>query len=162
MHERLLIYAEKISNILAKNSKFGIFDEDDIRQEIFILVHAGQKAYRGEKGDEFSFYFHFVKNRLKTLKRDNYFNPLVSDRESLSKLNNMGEIDESSKSYENTDIEDIDRADMLMDVVGVKIPANMRINYLKLLEGIELSYHDRVRLIGAIKNIVKANDEKIK
>lgn len=162
MHERLLEYVDRISNILGRKSKFGIYDEDDIKQEIFILINDGQKSYNPAKGDEFSFYFHFVKNRLKTLKRDNYFNPSINDTEGMKKINNAVSIEEDSKSYINKDLEVVDRNELLLEVVGSKIPANLRINYLKLLEGITLPYHERMRIIGAVKNIVGANDVKSK
>lgn len=162
MPERLLGYVDKISNILGRKSKFGIYDEDDIKQEIFLLVNDGQRSYNAQKGDEFSFYFHFVKNRLKTLKRDNYFNPSLNDPEGMRKLNNTVPIEEDSKSYINTDLEVVDRNELLLEVVGSKIPANLRINYLKLLEGVTLPYHERMRIIGAVKNIVGASDVKVK
>ena len=161
MPERLLDYVGKISNILGRNSKFGIYDEDDIHQEIFILVNEGQKSYDPEKGDEFSFYFHFVKNRLKTLKRDNYFNSTISDTEGMRKINNAQQITEDSKSYINTDLDAIDRDELLLEVVGSKIPANLRMNYLKMLEGVTLSYHERVRLINTVRNIIGVNNGQI-
>ena len=157
MHQRLLDYVDRISNILGRSCKFGIYDEDDIGQEIFLLVHAGQKFYDPQKGDEFSFYFHFVRNRLRTLKRDKYFNPALLDPEGMRKFNNPGQLEENTKSYINKDLETVDRADLLLDVVGTKIPANLRINYLKMLEGIELPYHEKTKLIGIVKNIVGAN-----
>ena len=53
----------------------------------------------------------------------------------MRKLNNTVPIEEDSKSYINTDLETVDRNELLLEVVGSKIPANLRINYLKLLEG---------------------------
>lgn len=161
MPERLLGYVGKISDILGRQCKFGIYDEDDIRQEIFILVNEGQRSYDPEKGDEFSFYFHFVKNRLKTLKRDNYFNATIADTDSMRRINNAQQIGEDSKSYINTDLDAIDRDELLLEVVGSKIPANLRMNYLKMLEGVALSYHERVRLINTVRNIIGVNNGQV-
>ena len=162
MQQRLLDYVEKIAQILGKKMKFGIYDEDDIRQEIFLLVYQGQTLYDSTKGDEFSFFFHFVKNRLNTLKRDKYYNPKVVGNEDLKKMIFAQEVNENSKTYENSDIENIDMSDSMKVIVDGKIPANMRLNYLRLLDGVEINWHEKNRLIIAIKNIIRANEDKQK
>ena len=116
--------------------------------------------YDKEKGDEFSFYYHFVKNRLATLRRNKYANASVAGYEEQVRLNNAGEISEVDKSYNNKDIDYIDRSDLLSSVVDSKIPAAMRINYLKLLEDVAIDWHDKGRLLTAIRNIVRANNDK--
>lgn len=160
MQEKLLDYVDRISAILAKNAKFGIYDEDDIKQEIFILVHNAQPHYDAAKGDEFSFFFHYVKNRLVTLKRDNYANPTVANYKNKLKINNAGEINEISRVGRNTDLDYLEEEDMLSSLVDSKIPASMRLIYLRLIEGVSIDWHDKLKVVNAIKNILKANNDK--
>lgn len=162
MHEKLLSYVDRIAKILGKNYKFGIYDEDDIYQEIFLLVNHAQTLYNSEKGDEFLFYFNFIKKRLATLRRDNYYNPKLTHIDSMNKINGAEEIHEGSKLVDNRDIDLIDTEDLVSSVVDSKIPASFRLNYLRLLEGAEMNWHDKDRLLTVIKNIIWANDEKHK
>lgn len=155
MQERLLEYVDRIASVLAKNMKFGIYDEDDIKQEIFLLVHKAEPLYDPSKGDEFMFYYHFVRNRLRTLRRDKYQNPTLTDKDLIVKFNNPIPLEENTKSYYNQGIEEVDKNDLLSTFVNSKIPAALRIDYLKILEGIDIPYHDRVRVIKAVKNILE-------
>jgi len=140
--------------------KFGVYDEDDIHQEIFLLVLRGESSYDPSKGDEFLFYLNFVKNRLITLKRDTFVNMTIKNPNLKMALNNASSIVESDKLYNNEDVETIDGLDLLTAVVDNKIPANMRINYLKLLDGTHIDWHDRLKLSKLIKNIIEVYDEK--
>ena len=161
MHERLLGYIKRISQILGKKATFGIYDRDDIEQEIFLLVYAAQPEYDSTKGDEFSFYYHHCSKRLLTLKRNKHINPKIKKNEGKIKLLRAGEIDgRSAIQYENNETNAIGAADFVDDVIDKKIPAGMRLNYLRLLEGVDIPYHDKSKLLDAIKVIVRANNDK--
>lgn len=161
MQERLLSYIDRISQILGKHSTFGIYDEDDIKQEIFLLVFAAQTEYDSTKGDEFSFFFHYCRRRLLTLKRNKHVNPKIQKAEKRAKLLNAGELNERcSVQTANPELDAIESYNYVAEIVDKKIPPNLRLNYLKYMEGIDLPYHDKTKLLDVIKTIVKANNVK--
>jgi len=159
--ERLLQHSVKIAEILSKRFKFGIYDEEDIKQEVHILILQSADKYDPSKGEEFAFFYHYAKNRLITLKRDNFCDPKLGERsKDVLKVRSPEEIKENSKSYINTELEEIDRADLLSSLVDSKIPANLRLNYLKMLEGMDVGWHERIKIHNTIKTILWINNEE--
>jgi DNA-directed RNA polymerase specialized sigma subunit len=139
---------------------FDIYDEEDIKQEIYILLREAEGKYDPKKGDQFSFFYNFVKYRLKTFKRDNYIN--VVNKQSLDKLkiHRAKQVREDSASVDNLDAETLNESEYFDKVVDMKIPAKMRMDYLRLLEGVEIAYHNKCKLLDSIKIIVEANKQK--
>lgn len=144
MEKNKLEYVERIANSLAKKSEFDIYDKDDIQQEIFFLVMQAESRYDKNKGDEYTFYFNYVKNRLSTLKRDKYgvnlYKMQIADAITLE-----GDVESLSQSpfltYQN--------------VIDEKIQANMRADYLRFIEGVKIPHRNKMLLIEAIQEIIR-------
>lgn len=143
---KLLDYIQRISGMLAKFATFDIYDEDDIRQEIFFLMAQAEEVYDPEKGDEYAFYLNFVSNRLKNIKRDRYLNN--SDKKNIADAESLGD-EEEIEEQQTTDlreyVEEIDRA----------IAANLRSDYLKFKEGAKLPHRNKHIIMQHIREIVQ-------
>lgn len=160
--EKLLEHLDKISARLATNSTFDIFDQDDIRQEIYLLLIKAYEKYDSSRGDEFSFLYNFVRYRLRTFKRDRFINGALKNSMDRLKIQRASSINEDS-SITNTDpCEEIDKSEYFTKVVDSKIPAYLRMDYLRLLDGVEIQYHNKFKLMESIRVIVRANNDKQK
>lgn len=159
MDQKLLNYVDKISQLLGKKFSFGIYDQDDIKQEIYILIDKIKDKYNPSLGNEFSFYYHFCFKRLCTLKRDKNINHGVRTIENKIKLVNAGEIKDDIVQKRDTGItEQLEENEYLCELVDKKIHPSMRLNYLRLLDGAPINYHDRIKLIESIKTIIKVSE----
>ena len=137
-------YTKKIAANLAKKMKFDIWGADDIEQEIYFLLLQAQPVYDPNKGDEFTFYFNFVKNRLKTFKRDNYskntYKMAISDAASLEY-----DIVQEFHNY----------LDGYLDVIDENIMAHVRADYLRFKEGVKIPYRNKDIVVQHIRDIIK-------
>lgn len=144
MEQRKLEYIKKIAKNLGPKCEFDIYDKDDIEQETYFLVCQAESIYDPEKGDEYTFYFNYVKNRLSTLKRDKYgvskFKMQIADAVTLE-----GDIIEP----------DEDILGPYRDIVDEKIPNNLRGDYLRFLEGIKIPHRDKLLLTEAVTEIIR-------
>lgn len=161
MHEKLLSYAQRISKDLAKNFKFDIYDADDIEQEIFLLcldAHGVCDATLIE--DEYVFYFNFVRRRLISLKRDKYYNPRnPAQQESKRKL--KGPKTEVRPDHKVVNEDQLDEFAEFVTVIDRKIPASYRADWLRLREGIKLSWHVRDKLQKVLTNLVRGYNGEV-
>ena len=149
--------------MLARTSAFGIYDKDDIYQEIFLLVRDAQSRFDPLRSDdEFLFYLNFCKKRLKTLKRNNNVNTKTKLFGQKIKINNAAQINEDTNAYSKQDeFSDFDDGEFVSEIVDKKIPANLRMAYLRLKQGADVNYHEKAKVIEAIKTIVQVNNGKI-
>ena len=163
MQDRLLSYVEKISQILGRSSTFGIYGTDDIYQEIFLLVRDAQPKFDPLRSDdEFLFYLNFCKKRLKTLKRNNNVNVKTKLHGQKIKINNAAQINEELGAFcKNDDFGEFDENEFISEIVDKKIPANLRMAYLRLKHGADVNYHEKAKVLEAIKTIVRVNDGKV-
>ena len=159
MDQKLLSYVDKISLLLGKKISFGIYDQDDIKQEIYLLIDKIKDKYNPDLGNEFSFYYHFCFKRLCTLKRDKNINHGVRTIENKIKLINAVEIKDDIVQKQRKEIsKQFEDDEYLNDLVDRKIHPSMRLNYLRLLDGAPINYHDKIKLIEAIKMIIKISE----
>lgn len=159
MDKKLLDYVERISQLLGKKFSFGIYDQDDIKQEIYLLVDKMKDKYDPALGKEYSFYYHCCYKRLCTLKRDKNINHGVRTIENKIKLMNAGEIkDDIIQKHDSSLPVQLEEDEYLFELVDKKIHPSMRLNYLRLLDGAPINYHDRVKLIESIKTIIKISE----
>ena len=144
MDQKKLDYIKKISKNLGVKSEFDIYDKDDIEQEIYFLVCQAENIYNEKRGDEYTFFFNYVKNRLSTLKRDKYginiHKKQIADAITLE-----------------CDIEllDMDFFGQYQDIIDKKMPAKFRADYLRFTEGVKIPHRNKVLLIEEIKEIVR-------
>jgi hypothetical protein len=140
---KLLNYIQKISDTFSKFCKFDIYDEDDIRQEIFFLINKAEPLYDENRGDEYTFYSNFVVTRLKNVKRDRYL--LNDDKKNIADAKTLEEdIEEVLNSYLSKYIDEIDEC----------IAANVRADYLRFKEGAKIPHRNKHIVIQHIKDIV--------
>lgn len=157
MNENLLLeHTQKIAKQLSKRHEFGIYDKDDITQEIYLLVRQAYPKFDGSKGNLDQFLYHYVSRRLLTLKRDKQACPRAKNSETKMKISYPEELRPDSKLIDN--IHDfLDEYTDFINLVDKKIPANLRLRYLQLLEGVAISAVDRVKVMDSIRMIVKVN-----
>lgn len=172
-------YVGKIISLLANKSTFGIYDIDDISQEIYILCLDALDRYDGKR-NLYNFLFTHTKNRLKNLKRNKYFRGECPCK--LCDFKPEGETGHKNKKHcelyknwyannsrksniaqpigftENTDIadnndsgqEEVDRRDFL-ELVEREIPLYLRETYLKMKSGVVVQNRDREKVLEFLK-----------
>ena len=157
MNETLLLdHTQRIAAQLAKKHEFGIYDKDDITQEIYLLVRQAYPKFDEQKGNIDQFLYHYVSRRLLTLKRDKKACPRSKNVETKMKINYPEELRPDSKLIDN--VHDLlDEYSDFISLVDKKIPANLRLRYLQLLEGVSINSIDRSKVIESIKMIIKVN-----
>lgn len=161
MQEKLLNYAHRISKDLAKNFQFDIYDSSDIEQEIYILCLAAHDVCDASLiDDEYVFYFNFVRRRLISLKRDKYYNPRNPiQQESKKKL--KGPKTEVRPEHKTVTEDQWDEWGEFLVLIDKKIPANYRADWLRLKEGLKLSWHVRDKLQKVLTNLVKGYNGEV-
>lgn len=145
---KLLSYIDNISAIIAKKAKFDIYDEDDIKQEIYFLILKAEQYFDPEKGDEFTFYLNFAAKRLKTFKRDKY--TVNSEKQGIADaapleddiMQKMEFELEASLSKYSTAIDE-------------KMPANYRADFLRFKDGAKIPHRNKQIIIECIKDIIR-------
>lgn len=146
MEQRKLDYIKRIAKNLAPKSEFDIYDKDDIEQEIYFLVCQAELIYDSDKGDEYTFYFNYAKNRISTLKRDKYgisvYKMQIADASSLD-----GDVE----------IVNLDIFGAYKNTIDDKIPFNLRADYLRFIDGVKIPHRNKLILIDAIKEIIRLN-----
>lgn len=136
-------YIDRISAIIAKKSQFDIWDEDDIKQEIYFLMLKGETYFDPDKGDEFTFYLNFVAKRLKTLKRDKY----CTNKEKMGIADAVPlEIDVEEEFH--------DYLRVYKTLIDDKIRADVRADYLRLKDGAKIPHRNKQIIIEHIKDII--------
>ena len=150
MEQRKLDYIKRIAKNLGPKSEFDIYDKDDIEQEIYFLVCQAELIYDSDKGDEYTFYFNYVKNRLSTLKRDKYgismYKMQIADAIPLD-----GDIE-------------VGLGDIFgphKGIIDSKIPSNLRADYLRFIEGVKIPHRNKLVVIDMIKEIIRVNKLEI-
>lgn len=154
MEQILLGHSQKIAELLAHSNKFGIYDEDDISQEIYLLVIKAYSKYDSTKGDLFQFLYFYVRRRLITLKRDKQCSPYSKFGPDKLKIQKADPIREDARSVDGC----YDFLEEFMDfqsVIDKKVPSHLRSLYLMALEGIDLTTFERNKLLESLRQILK-------
>lgn len=163
----------KISKILAPKYVFPTYDIDDIVQEATIIGIKSLPQYNKDRGTLYSYLFIHINNRLKTLKRDNYYRPLPSkcDNQPCShdspcsicqqriKRNNTKkslaapvDVDELEITG-NHEFPDIDAEAALLKI-DANLPMNYREDYLKMVDGFYVPRQRRLLIEEEIYKIL--------
>jgi len=157
-----LSFTQQISNKLSKKLTFDIYEPDDIEQEIYLLILKAAPKYDPSKGSEYDFYYNFVKRRLLTLQRDKGINAKTKCSDQKAKILGAGTIGPENENYyeSNADSQKLEDEDYLESVVDKKIPARLRLCYLRMMAGAEVSYHSKTKVMESIRIIKDANKQK--
>lgn len=139
---------------IAPKYVFYGYAKDDIMQEAFIICIEALNRYEEGRPLE-NFLSVNLSNRLKTFMRDNYF--IGNSHESRKKLAQPSQLEYEDKlidedgenSYDGLDIKDMANA------IDKHIPANMRMDYLKLVNDIYITKQRREEIVDVIKTILQ-------
>lgn len=139
----MLEYIQRIAKNLGPKFKFDIWEANDIRQEIYFLMIQAEPEFDEAKGDEFTFYFNYIKNRLMNFKRDNYstnrFKMGIADARSIE-LDLVDNIDNYINKFKS--------------IIHERVDASLRADYLRYCEGVKLPHKRKVSILEHIKGIV--------
>jgi DNA-directed RNA polymerase specialized sigma24 family protein len=146
----LLRLTQYVANQLKSKFQFDIYDQDDIEQEIYFLILEAAKRFDEEKSTAEQFFYHFVRNRLITLKRDKYFNENSAEsKKLLYTATSLSMEVESPACFSNSNF---------LDIVDEKIVANLREDFLKLRDGVSIPHHSKQKVLAAMRVIAEAEE----
>ena len=144
-----------VDRIASKYSFYG-YTVDDIKQEAFIICIEALNRYDASRPLE-NFLSVNLSNRLKTFVRDNYFTAQTSEQRKKvvqpAQLDYEDSIiDEEEKfgnSYDKLDLE------IMTGAIDKYMPANVRMDYLKLINDVYVSKQRREEVIDIVKSILE-------
>ncbi|MDC0297272.1 hypothetical protein OAK92_01730 [Crocinitomicaceae bacterium] len=145
-----------VCNRIAPKYTFYGYTIDDIKQEAFIICIEALNRYDGIRPLE-NFLSVNLSNRLKTFMRDNYFTG--SSSENRKKVFQPAQLDYEDHIVDNKDsfttsYDEIDTKDMV-EVIDKHIPANFRMDYLKIVNDIYVPKARRQEIISTVKQILE-------
>lgn len=141
---------------IAPKYTFYGYDISDIKQEAYIICIEALNRYDGIRPLE-NFLSINLSNRLKTFVRDNFF--ISTSHEGRKKVSQPAQLDfensivDDAGTYENS----YDKLDMMdrIRVIDEYIPANVRMDYLKVVNDVYVSKQRREEVISIIKGILE-------
>lgn len=148
----------KISSRLASKYTFPNYEADDISQEAFIIGMEALDRYDGVRPLENFLSIH-IKNRLNNFKRDHYYRQDDGNAEQIQqnkkKLLDAGSIDEIRNFILAQNVSDNIEERELIDYIDLRLPANMRSDYLRFKNDQNLTKTKRNQLVACLKEIVE-------
>ena len=145
-----------VCNRIAPKYTFYGYTVDDIKQEAFIICIEALNRYDGIRPLE-NFLSVNLSNRLKTFMRDNYFTGVSSENRKKvfqpAQLDFEDHIIDEKDSFATT-YDDLDTKDMI-NVIDQHIPANFRMDYLKIVNDIYVPKARRQEIISTVKQILE-------
>lgn len=182
--QQVLDAIEKIANKLATQFKFGYYDKDDIKQEIYIIALEGIDRYDESRPLE-NFLFIHIRNRLITFKRDNYVRKgnictycenkdpeceycfkkglkrktkqFLIEPLDISSINHENE----SNMYNTNEILDSMSIIETINIIDKNLAVSYRGDYLKMKSGIYISKQRRDEIEVEINRILLENGHEI-
>ena len=146
---------EKVCNRIAPRYTFYGYALDDIKQEAFIICMEALNRYDNSRPLE-NFLSVNLSNRLKNFVRDNHFihtddldrvrvlKPAQLDHENAVVAANDNNITYDSIEFKN-----------MADIVDVKIPASLRLDYLRMINDVYITKQRREELVEIIQVILQ-------
>jgi DNA-directed RNA polymerase specialized sigma24 family protein len=151
--EQVIKTIQTVCDRISPKYTFYGYTVDDIKQEAFIICIEALNRYEEGRPLE-NFLSINLSNRLKTFMRDNYF--IGSSNESRKKLARPSQLEYEDKILDNQDqeCEKLDLKEMAA-AVDKYIPANVRMDYLKIINDIYIAKQRREEVIEIIKSILQ-------
>jgi DNA-directed RNA polymerase specialized sigma24 family protein len=163
MNEEQLEVVQRIGDKLAAKYTFGVYDEDDIRQEIFLISALALPKFDPEKATLENFLFVHVSNRLKTLIRDKHFasgkNWIEDRKKNIINTVNIDKIDENAETgchFNNDEVANLERK-YVFELIDKHLPSYLRSDYLRLMHGNSIPTARKEKVVAAISSILKEN-----
>lgn len=160
-----------VGNKLASQFTFGYYDEDDIRQEIFIIGLESLEGFDKDKGCLYTFLLNNVKNRLINLKRDKSHRPNPPkkfDKEGNTykkwkkrnddKKNICSPMNVSTSRLDSSyDVDLIDKINHYecMDIINENLSVEYRGDFKRFMEGVSISKYKREKVIQVVTEILE-------
>lgn len=145
---------DKIHFVISKISPkytFSGYDIDDIKQEAFIICMDALERYDENRPLE-NFLAVHLSNRLKNFIRDNFY---LKNDEEKKKILTPSPISNEQVVYDSTDVPDLlTMLNELKEEIDIKMPASMRMDYLKIISGVYVPKNKKEDIISFIKDLI--------
>lgn len=150
--EQIKIVCDRI----APRYTFYGYTVDDIKQESFIICIEALNRYDESRPLE-NFLSVNLSNRLKNFVRDNHY--IAGDSQCRVKVTQPAQLEHANSivDYEgslSTSYEDIELRDMA-DLINQHLPANLRMDYLKMINDVYITRQKRDDVIETILDILE-------
>ena len=152
--EEVIDVIENVINKIAPKYTFKDYDLEDIKQESFIICIDALNRYDGKRPLE-NFLSVHLSNRLKNFIRDNHY---VKDNIHKKKIKAPQYIIDDNYINTDYDLESEIINKEIFDKIDEELPANLREDYLKILNNISITKQRKEKLFDTIKRIL--TDEK--
>lgn len=170
---------QKVSRALASRYTFGYYDQEDIEQECFIIAMSALPNYDSDKGSLENFLYTHLNNRLKNFLRKHYYRKTFScvhcggedptcescERRRwrfVVKKHLMEPIDidnincnNESNAYESQNLHEQLELDEIFTLINKHLEIYLRIDYLRMLEGIHVPKPKREAIENRILDILE-------
>ena len=148
--EEVINVIENVINKIAPKYTFKDYDLDDIKQESFIICIDSLNRYDGKRPLE-NFLSVHLSNRLKNFIRDNHY---VKDNIHKKKIKSPQYIVDDNYINTDYDLESEIINKEIFDKIDEELPANLREDYLKILNNISITKQRKEKLFDTIKRIL--------
>jgi DNA-directed RNA polymerase specialized sigma24 family protein len=148
---------EDVMYTICEDMKFDIYDGDDMAQEIFLICAELTKKYDESKGAYFPYLLGAARNKVISFVRKHYGNVHsgnYNDRIAIRKTRDISKLEILDDS-----VGDDYLVERYSDYINANIPAGYREDFLKMREGIKISYPRRSEILEYIKNCMNIVDE---
>ena len=146
---------EKVCNRIAPRYTFYRYALDDIKQEAFIICMEALNRYDNSRPLE-NFLSVNLSNRLKNFVRDNHFihtddldRVRVLKPAQLDHENAVVDANDNNITYDSIEFKN------MADIVDVKIPASLRLDYLRMINDVYITKQRREELVEIIQEILQ-------
>ena len=146
---------EKVCNRISPKYTFYGYTLDDIKQEAFIICMEALNRYDNSRPLE-NFLSVNLSNRLKNFVRDNHF--IHNDDLERVKVLKPAQLDHENAvvdSKDNNITYDSIEFKNMADIVDVKIPASLRLDYLRMINDVYITKQRREELVEIIQEILR-------
>ena len=122
---------------MAKNYTFSYYEEEDIKQEAFIIAAEAMKNYDSSRPLE-HFISRHISNRLRNLIRDKYYRKSSSlDKRAVMDLTTLEILDGNDPYYEEDPSEKLSTADAL-ELVKSRLSPKASRDFLRKAHGVKI------------------------
>lgn len=153
-HDQVIKQIDKVINRIAPRYTFYGYTVDDMKQEAFIMCMDALSRYEPPRPLE-NFLSVHLSNRMKNFVRDNHFiNPEDTER---VKVFQPAQLDHEHSLLDNrgsfTSEQFVDYQTM-QKLINHKLPANMRMDYLKMINDVYITKQRRDEITITIREIL--------
>jgi len=152
---------DKIHFVISKISPkytFSGYDIEDIKQEAFIICMDALDRYDEQRPLE-NFLSVHLSNRLKNFIRDNFY---VKNDEEKKKVLLPSPITNEQVVYDIVDSPDLTiTINELKEEIDIKMPSSMRMDYLKIINGVYVPKGRKEEILSFIKDLINEEGSNI-